>query len=116
MKKYVILSIATGAYFAAAIVFATVGGPTYISNIAWNAKDNSAYYTVHDGGGRGCPPIINKINISTLARSEVKSCDQLEKENAYGTDVGIRKYDEFRSITYEGLPYLGSVNLKNNNI
>ena len=98
-------------------VSATVGGPTYVSSIAFNVQDNSVYYSVHDGGGRGCPTIIHKINLTTLKDLEVKSCSQVEQEFLNGEyEQGIQKYAQFMADTYQGLPYLGSVSLKKNNI
>jgi hypothetical protein len=61
-------------------VSATVGGPTYISAIAFKAEDNALYYTVHDNSGRGCPPIIHVIDLDTLKDTEIKSCDEFEQE------------------------------------
>lgn len=115
MKKSIIFSITIGIFLMANGVLATTGGPTYISSIAFNKADNSVYYTVHDNGGRGCPPIVNKINISTLARSEIKSCDQLESGDPY-SEEGMKIYSQFIHDTYQGLPYLWSVSLKKNNI
>lgn len=115
MNKLYLFSIVLGIFFIAGSALATVGGPTYISEIAFNSIDNFVYYKVHDGGGRGCPPIINKINLSTLARSEVKSCTQFESEGL-SYEEGIKKYGQFMHDTYQGLPYLSSVSLKKNNI
>lgn len=94
---------------------ATVGGPTYISSIAFNAKENSVYYIVHDNGGRGCPPIIHKVNVATGTHSEVKSCDQLESEDVH-SEEGRQKYNQFIHDTVTVLPALGSVSLSKNRI
>jgi hypothetical protein len=96
-------------------VFATVGGPTYISSIAFNTKDNSVYYQVHDYGGKGCPVILHKIDLTTLKDSEVKSCDQVLEEYFFPEgDTG--KYNQFISDIYQNFSYLGSINLKKNNV
>jgi len=92
---------------------ATVGGPTYISEIAISIADNAVYYKVHDGGGRGCPPIIHKIDLATLKDSEVKSCNQVENEYSYND---MQKYEQFIADIYQDLFYLGSVSLTKNNI
>src|SRR3989344_4948947 len=94
---------------------ATVGGPTYISQIAFNAKESSVYYTVHDNGGRGCQPIIHSIDLTTLKDSEIKSCSQIEQEFPY-VEGGAPGYNQFIADTYQGLPYLWSVSLEKNNI
>lgn len=112
MNKLYIFLIILGIFFVASNAFATVGGPTYISEIALdNPESNvikSVYYKLHDGGGRGCPPIIHKIGLVSLTDSEVRSCDQAEQDGA--------KYPQFVSDTYQNLSYLGSVSLKKNNI
>ena len=114
-KKLLLFSIILGIYFIVNSVFATVGGPTYISEIAFSAVNNSVYYKVHDGGGRGCPPIIHRIDLTTLKDLEVKSCNQVEREFPY-SEANTQKYNQFIADTYENLSYLGSVSLKNNNI
>ena len=113
-KLSVFLSI-LGILFIGSSALATVGGPTYISEIAFNAALNSVYYKVHDGGGRGCPPIIHQINLTTLKDSEVKSCTQVEQEFPY-SEENTQKYNQFIADTYQNLSYLGSVSLKKNNI
>ena len=117
MKYLYILLIAVGVLFMANNVFATVGGPTYISEIAFSAKDNAVYYKVNDLGGRGCPPIVHKVDLATLEDSEVKSCTQVEKEFLNENyETGMQKYDQFLAGVYDNLVYLGSVSFKKNNI
>src|SRR3989338_11479794 len=113
MNKFYIFSIIFGALFMAGSALATVGGPTYISEIAISIADNAVYYKVHDGGGRGCPPIIHKIDLATLKDSEVKSCNQVENEYSYND---MQKYEQFIADIYQDLFYLGSVSLTKNNI
>ncbi len=93
--------------------FATVGGPTYVSALAYDAQQKAIYYTEHDFGGRGCRPIVHTVDLATLKDSEVKSCTQVEQQYPYNDDSA---YSQFLSNTYDGLPYLGSVSLKNNRI
>ncbi len=95
--------------------FATVGGPTYISGIASDTTNKFLYYTVNDNGGRGCPPIIHKVDLNTLQDAPVKSCDDFEKEFPY-TEAGLQAYNQFISGVYQNLSYLGSVSLEKNNI
>lgn len=120
-SNYILLVIIVSVIFSFSIstekVLATVGGPTYISSIAFNAQENSVYYTVHENGGRGCPPIIHEINLTTLKDLEVKSCTRVEQEFLSGEyEEGIKKYSQFVAGTYQNLPYLGSVSLEKNNI
>lgn len=116
-KNYKVLLILVSAIFSFSIPVenaqATVGGPTYISAIA--SKDNAVYYTVNDGGGRGCPAIIHRVDLATRQDTEVKSCDEFEREFSE-TEEGRQKYSQFIADTYQSLSYLGSVSLKKNNI
>lgn len=115
MSKLYIFLIILGFLFTTNSAFATVGGPTYISEIAFSATDNAVSYKVHDEGGRGCPPIIHKIDLGTLQDSEIKSCDQVEQEFPF-SEASVQKYDQFIADIYQNLSYLGSVSLKKNNI
>ena len=112
-KLYTFLII--GSLFIAGSAFATVGGATYVSEVAFSATGNAVYYKVHDEGGRGCPPIVHKIDLVTLLDSEVKSCDQVEQEFPY-SEANTQKYNQFITDIYQNLSYLGSVSLKKNNI
>lgn len=94
---------------------ATVGGPTYLSQIAYKASDNSVYYLESDMGGKGCPSIIHSISLATNKDVEVKTCDEVFQQFFSG-ESGEQKYSQFITDTYQSLPYLGSVSLKNNNI
>lgn len=96
-------------------ILATVGGPTYISAIASDAAGTPVFYTVNDNGGRGCPPIVHKIDLVTSQDTPVKSCDDFENEFTYST-AGLQKYNQFISDVYQNLGYLGSVSLEKNNI
>lgn len=115
MNKVYVFLIALFAFFMAGSVFATVGGPTYISEIGFSATESAVYYKVNDNGGRGCPPIIHKIDLGTGKDSEVKSCDQYESEYATN-EAGFQKYTQFLHDFYQTVSYLGSVSLKKNNI
>ena len=102
---------------AANNVSATVGGPTTIDRISHNAKENSLYYIVHDGGGRGCPPIIEKLNLATKERTQVKSCDEIES-TYYRDESSAAAYNQFIEDTfkYPDVKNLPIISLSNNNI
>lgn len=120
-KKYTLLSILVLAVFSFLIssekIFATVGGPTYISQIAFNASKNTVYYLESDMGGKGCPSIIHAINLANVQDTEVKTCDQVfEQFFKDYSEENQQKYAQFIHDTYQNLSYLGSVSLKKNNI
>lgn len=116
MIKFYLFSIILGILVLAGNAMATVGGPTYISEIAFKVGDDSVYYKVHDGGGRGCPPITHKINLTTSKDSEVKSCDEFETEDYNNEESSIKAREQFMANIYKDLSYLGSISLKKNNI
>ncbi len=115
-------------------VLATVGGPTYISQIAYNASSNSVVYLENDMGGRGCLPIINSVNLSNNQKSQVKTCDEMYEEFSEDYDETsnqtfeefFENYDErinqkhgqFISDFYSNLSYsdIWNVSLQKNNI
>lgn len=94
---------------------ATVGGPSYISEIRLNTSSDSVYYVKNDYGGKGCPPIIHAVNLATTQDVEVKTCDQAFKEFFSGEN-GDEKYRQFIMDTYKDFLYLGSISLKKNHI
>lgn len=119
MKKTALLSIFVLTIYSFLLsgekVLATVGGPTYLSQIAYKASDKSLIYLENSSDGRGCPPIIHSISLSTLKDTQIKTCDEIFQQfspNLNGED----KYLQFISDTYENLPYLSSVSLKKNNL
>jgi len=120
-KKITLLSIFVLAVFSLLIsseqVFATVGGPTYISQIAFNASKNTVYYLESDMGGKGCPSIIHAINLANVQDTEVKTCDEVFQQffKDY-SEENQNKYSQFIHDTYQNLSYLGSVSLTKNNI
>jgi hypothetical protein len=120
-KKYILLAIIILATFSLLIlgekVFATVGGPTYISEIAYNASNNSVYYLENNYGGKGCPPVIHSINLTNNQDTQVKSCDEVFQEFFKNySEENNQKYRQFISDFYRNLSYIGSVSLKKNNI
>lgn len=98
-------------------VSATVGGPTTIERLSYGPNENSLYYVVNDGGGRGCPPIIEKINISTKDRTQVKSCDEIQS-TYYRDDGSAASYNQFIEDTfkYPNIKPLPIISFTKNNI
>lgn len=98
-------------------VLATVGGPTYIFQIAYKDSDNSVYYLKSDMGGKGCPPIIHSVNLAKMQDIEVKTCDEVFEEYSQDySEESNQKYKQFISDNYKNLSYLGSVSLEKNHI
>ena len=96
---------------------ATVGGPTYISDISYNPLNDMVYYFKHDNGGRGCPPIINAIDTITNLNTEVKTCDEVfEEYNLYSDTQGDERYSQYIYDFLKPLTDINSINLKKNNI
>lgn len=115
--KYALLAFAMFSVLAVGQkVLATVGGPAYISEIAFKAEDNSVYYKLTSHDETGCPTIIHRIDLNTLKDVEVKSCDQVLGEWRDGDGDYQQKYEQFQQDLYKGIPYLGSVSLEKNNI
>ena len=123
-KNYIFLLIFIFVIFSLFLssekVFATVGGQTYISQIAYNASDDSVYYIENNYGGKGCPPIIHSVNLSKIQDVDVKTCDEVLQEffSNYSARSGENegRYNEFIAGIYQNLLNLGGVSLKKNNI
>lgn len=112
--------VASVAALALALIFvvaptpaaATVGGPTYISQLATDEGSVNLYYIVNDNGGRGCPPIIHKTTIANGNDVEVKTCNEIEATSGSSYSA----YNAFVADTYADLHYLSSVSLAKNHI
>lgn len=114
MKK-ILLTLILVFSFNASPALATVGGPIYVPAIAFSKVENSVYYLRDDHGGRGCPPIIVKLDLATNTEKEVKSCEEVfnsyDENNTY-----TGAYVKFIHETFKGLEYLGRVSLLSNKI
>ncbi len=77
------------------ITNATVGGPTYISNIQTNNGQDIAYQ-VSNMGGRGCPPEVYSYNVINGKSNLILSCNDLEKLNSVDAmtelEITLSKY------------------------
>lgn len=113
-----ILGIALISFLQNKNALATVGGPKYVSEIAYNPSNNSIiYYKLNDNGGMGCPPIIHSISVVSGKDTPVKNCNNVLSEFFQTYDEKNQaRYSQFISDTYQGLHYLSSVNLKSNHI
>ncbi len=113
MKKIIIFStiLIISYFFNVGASNATVGGPTYISNIQ-SALDNASeiIYEVHSQGGRGCPPEIYSQNIQTGEKKVVLSCNQSEK-------LSNLDYETEREVTLAKYPtILKRIDLNKNKV
>jgi hypothetical protein len=90
-------------------VFSTVGGPTY------NTTDQSIYYIETNSSGRGCPPMLMKISVTTEILDVMHSCEEGE---AYITNSN-NDYGVVLPALYKvtsGYSDLKTVNLNTNGI
>lgn len=98
-------------------ILATVGGPSYISRIVYDSQNNVVFYLENDYGGRGCPPIINKLDLKTKTTTEVKSCDDIFVRGfSNNYDSIMSEYNQLIKDTFQNFPSLHSISLKKNNI
>ncbi len=84
-------------------VSATVGGPSFIEDLSFDRVEKVVYYLVRAYDGRGCPPIVWKINFATNEQAEVKSCDELIFEEYSDEDYSRYIEETFRHPQTEGL-------------
>src|SRR3989344_4455322 len=123
-KNHILLPILVLAIFSflglSEQILATVGGPTYISQIAYDTSNESVYYIENDYSGKGCPPIVHSVNLAKIKDIEVKTCDEVLKDffSNYNAPSGENegKYNQYIADTYQDFSYIGSVSLKKNNI
>ena len=109
MKKLlfviVIVVVLTVLGIASKNASATTGGPRYVSRLGYDSAAKTLYYVVNDMGGRGCPPVIHKLNLPSGMRGTVASCDELEA----GKTVDIEAF-------FKNLKPISSFGLKQNKI
>lgn len=114
MKKLYLFSIILGILFIASNAFATVGGPTLIHDFKYNPVDESVYYTLSSGSGRGCPPELLKISLNTGKLEIVLSCEEGEKMR--GDNYESSSVNSAIAKITDGFKYLIPINLKTNKI
>lgn len=106
---FIVLSIIP--YSIASYTYATVGGPTYIGNFSYNRDDSSIYYINQSYSGKGCPPELIKISLTTQTISDVISCNQAEQLTG-----GIQALNTEIEVITQNFKQLSQFNLTNNNI
>ena len=95
---------------------ATVGGPTYIERLSHNPSENALYYLVNSQSGRGCPPIIHKVDLLTGTDTTVVSCSEIEA-NYYGPGAfDSAAYNQMIENTFRSSNLLTVINLAAHNI
>lgn len=107
--------IATVILGAASTAHATVGGPTFIYNFKYNPADSSVYYTEQSESGRGCPPTLERVLLTTNIQSTVISCSQGEALYRDGNSNPNLVEAEIAGAT-NGFKDLTQINLLKNNI
>lgn len=113
MKKYLLFfSLLVVALFSLSVgqVQATVGGPTFIYDFKYNPIDESVYYVKDSYSGRGCPPELMKMSLTTGKSEVVFSCSDGEKLSS-----ALLVGSEINKITKD-FKLLTLLNLKENNI
>ncbi len=78
VRSLIICSFAFTLLFTS-YALATVGGPTYIGFFKYNNADQSVYYIQNSQSGRGCPPELMRISLTTEKVDTAFSCDQGEQ-------------------------------------
>jgi len=117
MKKLFIASVLfLSAFFFADSVGATVGGPTYIYNFRYNPEDKSIYYVSNSQSGRGCPPTLQKLSVTSGDTATVFSCTQgaaflTENKDSNQWQL-VTKFEEMTEPFERLIP----IHLSNNNI
>ena len=61
-------------------VLATVGGPTIISEVRTSATGSEIIYVEQNMGGRGCPPEIYKLDLTSGDKSLLVNCRESEQD------------------------------------
>ncbi len=100
--KIIIVSLAF--VFFASTASATVGGPSNVFDLKFDAKSNSVYYQVQSFGGRGCPPILMSLSIANNSTKEIIPCDDEDSTE-----------ERINALT-GNLPTISPIHLRKNNI
>ena len=114
-KKYVGVSLLSFALICLSLglfiqtAHATVGGPTYVYDLKFDAKTNTIYYSEQNYGGKGCPPELKAIPLETQISQIIISCDS-------GLDASQQAQEAKMASFTAGLPSLVPLNLNKNNI
>ncbi len=87
--------------------FATVGGPTYLYDLKYDAQSRSVFYVSQDQGGRGCPPFLYSMSLDTGAEKTIYGCED--------TKPGAIRNNEISAYT-SSFSHLDAVDLKKNKV
>lgn len=119
MIKKIILAIFFALALASNTVDATVGGSVTLYSFKYNPVDESVYYTRLSSGGRGCPPILEKISLTDGSVETVLSCDEGEqiRSNANDSDYssGTHLVNQRINEITDGFKDLAPLSLRENN-
>jgi len=113
-KYYVLIAMFLALVFSGFLpsnTKATVGGPTFIYDFKYNSQDESVYYINVSASGRGCPPELKKLSLTSGGPQVVYSCTDGEKLISKGGSV----YSAINNIT-SSFKNLVLIDLKKNNI
>jgi hypothetical protein len=115
MKKYKSLTTGINLFIVSISIFtletahATVGGETLIWDFKYNPANESVYYELSDGGGRGCPPQLFSLSLNSEKSSTAFSCSE-------GEQLSREQVDSKINAIASGFKPLLPLSLKNNAI
>jgi len=95
---------------------ATTGGPTYIYSFKYNPANESVYFVQQNEGGRGCPPELLKMSLTTGKTDVVFSCSQGESLMSANSDAGVAPVTTAINNIVKDFKYLIPISLSKNNI
>lgn len=95
---------------------ATTGGPTYIYSFKYNPANESVYFVQQDEGGRGCPPELLKMSLSTGKIDVVFSCSQGESLMSANSAAGVAPVTTAINNIVKDFKDLTPISLPKNNI
>lgn len=113
MKRFaIIFGLIFSGLALASSVHATVGGPTYIDRVGYDALADQVYFLVNTQSGRGCPPEIMSVDVKSKQVIDVMNCDQIEKKYGYSSEG----YNTFVDDTFKNLTHLSALDFRRNGI
>src|SRR3989344_2981880 len=121
-KQKIYASLFGGMLFVVLFIFgarstsATVGGPTYIERLSHNPTENTLYYLVNSQSGRGCPPIIHKLDLLTGEDTTEASCSETEANYYSQGAFDSAAYNQVIENAFRSSNLLPVINLAAHNI
>lgn len=98
------------------ISHATTGGPTYIYSFKYNPANESVYFVQQNESGRGCPPELLKMSLSTGKTDVVFSCSQGESLISANSATGVASVTTAINNIVKDFKDLTPISLPKNNI